>query len=134
MEKEHTCCILSRRLDRIGTELINAADEVDKKADTGNDYLLLDEFSLGMGRMFSEGTVVAIKLASSFKERKVENNDFCPRLSELTESEFNRIYASRMRDPDQQMRHEDGSGYSQSSSTTKHIERARDCTSDSPCS
>ncbi|KAJ5886566.1 uncharacterized protein N7473_009240 [Penicillium subrubescens] len=132
IENEHTCRILVRKIDGLNEEITNASDEVEKRLGTGNDYLLFEEFCLELGRILSEGAGTAIGLAKALRERIVENTDFYPPLSKLTESEFDRIYASRTRDSDQQMRQEDGSDHSQSSPKTKPMES--DCASDSPCS
>jgi hypothetical protein len=123
IEKERTRRILCQWLNRLGITIINSSDELRTRTGTDNYYLLMEEFSLEMARLLSEGTGLNLNLANVYKERNAENTDFYAPLSELTESDFNRIYASRMRGPDQQMRHEDGSDYSQSSSMTGHIQR-----------
>lgn len=90
--------MLVRKIVGLDTEITNALDEVQIRMNTGNYYLLIEEFCLEMGRIFSAGAGTAVGLAKVFRERNVENTGFYHPLSTLTESEFERIYASRTRD------------------------------------
>lgn len=91
---------------------------------------------------------IAIELADVFKKRADENRGLYFALSKLTESEFNRTYASLKRDVNWQMQHaqaednQDGSDcydrdsgtHSKSASVTKYGERASDYTYEALCS
>jgi hypothetical protein len=116
------------------------------KTPTETDYLLLAEFNLELGQLFTEGIQITTKLANIYKERTVENTDLYTAMSRLSDSEFNRTKASFRRDPNQQMRYElaqdhnggDDSydrdcGYNyQRSLRAKQMEGTGDCSCDSP--
>ncbi|KAJ6189034.1 hypothetical protein N7519_003942 [Penicillium mononematosum] len=144
IENEHTRRILAQRFIKWGTELYNLG----KKNPTDTDYLMLAELFQELGQLCAEGVQVATELGNIYKERTVRNTGLYTAMERLTDSEFNRTYASLGReDANQQMRHqlardhEDHGdcyrdcGYnSQRPLGTKQIQGAGDCTCDSPCS
>lgn len=144
IENEHTRRMLAQRLDNFGTGCLNLADTTP----TETDYLQRAELLLKMSQLYTEGMQVATELADVYKERSIQNTELYTAMSRLTDSEFNRTYASLRRDPNPQVQHklaqdhknrgdcdERDCGYnSQCSLGTKQIEAAGDCTCDSPCS
>ncbi|KAK4861624.1 hypothetical protein LT330_003659 [Penicillium expansum] len=145
IENEHTRRILCQRLGNMATELLDLGE---KKLTDETDYLMITEYLLEMGRLYTEGMQISTELANVYKERTVRNVELYTAMSRLTDSEFNRTYASLKRDPSRQVRHElaqDHKGHadcydrdcghnSQRSLGTKQMEGARDCTCDFPCS
>jgi hypothetical protein len=90
---------------------------------------------------------ISTELADVYKERTVRNTELYTAMERLTDSEFNRTYASLGRDANRPMRHELAKshedrgdryrdcGYnSQRSLVEKQIGGAGDSTCDSPCS
>ncbi|CAI7665415.1 unnamed protein product [Penicillium glandicola] len=101
IENEHTRRILLQRLDKVGTDFLKFGE----KKPTESDDLLFAEYILEAGQLFKEGMNMSTELANVYKERSAQNTELCTAMSRLTDSEFNRTYASLRRDPNRQMRH-----------------------------
>ncbi|KAJ5258901.1 hypothetical protein N7524_010457 [Penicillium chrysogenum] len=122
IENEHTRRILVQRVD-----------EWNRKA-----LSLSDITPIGPGYFQAANFCLEMKLANVYKERTVRNIELYTAMEGLTESEFNRTYASLGRDANQQMRHQLAQDYEdhgdcsrEGGYNSKQIEPARDCTCDS---
>jgi hypothetical protein len=113
------------------------------------DWNLGAEFFQELGQKSTEMAQACTGMAKSLKDRAIHNTtDLYKALAKLDKSELQRTYDSLKRRPTWQMRHElaqnhehsgecqdrDSVENSQTSSTTKQVERAGDCLSDSSCS
>ncbi|KAJ6132589.1 hypothetical protein N7471_007804 [Penicillium samsonianum] len=144
IENEHTRRMLAQGLENFGTECLTLAEKIP----TDTDYHLLAELCSEMGRFCAEAMHTATELANIYKERTVQNTELYTAMSRLTDSEFNRTYASLRPDPNPQVQHELAKDYKDRSDCyerdcgynshpyleTKQTEIAGDCTCDSPCS
>lgn len=142
---------LAQRIDDLDEEVDNTVQDMKSKVHLLEtpDWNLGAEFFQELGQKSTEMAQVCTAMAKNLKDRTVHNTtDLYKALSKLDESELQRIYDSLKRHPTWQMRHElaqnhehsgecqdrDSMGNSQTSSTTKQVERAGDCLSDSSCS
>ncbi|KAJ5800540.1 uncharacterized protein N7518_002608 [Penicillium psychrosexuale] len=140
IENEYNVKILIERLGKLYKELTFFADNIPDQPS----HPQTAELSLGMARLFTEGTAIGTELANLYKERTDQNTELYIAISRLTRSEFDRAYASLRRDPNRQMRDklaqdpnnpgdfiDTDHGYnSQRSRQTKQVEGAGNCTVD----
>ncbi|KAF3029387.1 hypothetical protein E8E15_009392 [Penicillium rubens] len=137
IENVHTRRILVQRVDEWNRKALSLSEIT--PIEPG--YFQAANFCLEMSQFCTEGAQIATELANVYKERTVRNIELYTAMERLTESEFNRAYASLGRDANQQMRHQlaqdhedHGDCSRESGYNSKQIEPARDCTCDSPCS
>ncbi|KXG48147.1 uncharacterized protein PGRI_020170 [Penicillium griseofulvum] len=146
IENERTCRILIQRLNSLGTEMADVAENSDKPTDS--DHLLRAELLLEMSRLFAEGSHISRELADIYKERPGPNSELYVAMSRLTFSEFDRTYASLRRNANRQIQDELGQDHtdrtdcsesefeynSQCTSEMNEREGTGDLTHDPPCS
>lgn len=95
IENEHDVRMLAQRLDILCNEFYSFA----KNTPSQTDYPRIAEFCLEISRLFAEGVPIGTELANLFKECTDPNTELYIAMSRLTQSEFDRTYASLRRDP-----------------------------------
>ncbi|CAG7943063.1 unnamed protein product [Penicillium nalgiovense] len=143
VENEHTRRVLIQRLEELDRKILSLSERNPIEID----YFQAVNFFLELGQLCTEGVQISTESANIHKERTIQNTELYTAMSRLTDTEFNRTYASLGRDSNRLMRHEldqdhedrgncyrDCGNDSQRSLVKKQIEGVEDCTCDSPCS